>query len=427
MLIARAEVAGQRTDVRVDGETVVAVGSLRPRPGESVLDADGGALLPGLHDHHLHLLSLAAAHDSVHCGPPDVPDLDALARVLRAAPGQRVRGIGYHESVAGVLDRETLDRLVPDRPVRVQHRGGALWMLNTRALTELGLAATGDGRLWRADHLLRTERQALPDLTAVGRRLAAYGLTGVTDATPNLPPETVRLFEKNPVPQRLLLLGAPAGHPLAGPHKILPADHEPPDWTALHEEITRVHDEGRPVAVHTVTRESLVVTLSVLLAAGSFRQDRIEHAALLGEDAIALLREVDPVVVTQPGFVAERGEQYRRDIPPPEQADLYRYGSLLAAGIRVVASSDAPFADPDPWRTIAAAAAREPAERVPPRRVLDGLLTPLDDPGGAPRRIIPGVPADLCLLSVPLAEALSTPDSDFVAATLCRGEIVHRR
>ena len=34
---------------------------LRPRPGEQVIEADGAALLPGLHDHHLHLASLAAA------------------------------------------------------------------------------------------------------------------------------------------------------------------------------------------------------------------------------------------------------------------------------------------------------------------------------------------------------------------------------
>jgi hypothetical protein len=59
----------------------------------------------------------------------------------------------------------------------------------------------------------------------------------------------------------------------------------------------------------------------------------------------------------------------------------------------------------------AAAATRDlaPAERVTPRQALDGLLSPLDDPGGVPRRITGGAPADLCLLHVPLAEAMSAP------------------
>ena len=430
MLILRAEVEGRLIDVRVRGERVAELGELRPERGETVVEARGGALLPGLHDHHLHLLSLAAAASSVRCGPPEVRDLDGLARALRSADGA-VRGTGYHESVAGILDRHALDRLVTDRPVRVQHRGGALWMLNTRALAEAGLAERfPDGRLWRADELLRGS-QPPPDLAAVGRRLAALGITGVTDATPRLSADTVRLLTGGALPQRLHLLGAPTGAELppgvtVGPWKILRPDHEPPDWDALREEITRVHAGGRAVAVHSVTRESLIFTLAVLAEVGSVPGDRIEHAAVVGEDAFPLLAGIAPVVVTQPAFVTEREPEYRRDIPADEHADLYRYASLLDAGVRVAPSSDAPYADVDPWRTIAAAATRElgPAERVSPSWVLAGYLAPLSDPGGPARRITAGAPADLCLLRVPLAEALMEPDSGAVAVTVSRGRVL---
>jgi len=430
VLITGAQVQGRTVDVRVRGEVVTEVGELPPARGETVIEARGGALLPGLHDHHVHLLSLAAAAASVHCGPPAVTDLDGLARVLHARTGP-VRGIGYHESVAGILGRHELDRLVPGRPVRIQHRGGALWMLNTPALTEAGLLERyPDGRLWRADAELRGTT-APPDLAAVGRRLASLGITGVTDATPDLTGDTIRLLTAGDLPQRLQLLGAPTGAELPGgvtigPYKILRPDHEPPDWDALHHEISLRHAEGRPVAVHAVTRESLVVTLGVLDQAGALPGDRIEHAAVVGQDVIPLLAKVNPVVVTQPGFVTERGAQYRRDIPENEHPDLYRFASLLRAGLRVAASSDAPFASEDPWRTIAAAAERElaPQERVPPRQALAGYLAPLDDPGGPPRRIVPGAPADLCLLHVPLAEALSTLDASVVAATIVRGEVL---
>jgi predicted amidohydrolase YtcJ len=433
LLITRAELGGRLADVRVRGGLVTEIGELRPERAELVVDARGGAILPGLHDHHLHLLSLAAASASIRCGPPEVTCAGDLARVLRTAPGTWVRGIGYHESVAGVLDRHTLDCLVATRPVRIQHRGGALWMLNTRALTELGLLADhDDGLLWRSDALLRERlgQREPPDLAAVGRRLTSLGITGVTDATPDLSEDAIRLLTGAALPQRLHLLGVPSFARLgprvtAGPWKLLPPDHEPPDYDALLREITRVHATRRPVAIHAVTRESAVVALAALRQAGPRRGDRIEHAALIGLDMLPMLASLGLVVVTQPGFAVERGEQYRRDVPKADQADLYRYASLRHAGIKVAPSSDAPFTSEDPWAVIAAAATRDlaPAERVTPRQALDGLLAPLDDPGGAPRRVAVGAPADLCLLHVPLAEALSAPHADLVAATVCGGQL----
>ena len=82
MLIERAEIAGRAPlALRIAGERIAEIGpALEPRRGEERLDAAGGALLPGLHDHHLHLLALAAAEGSVRCGPPWVRTRDDLER-----------------------------------------------------------------------------------------------------------------------------------------------------------------------------------------------------------------------------------------------------------------------------------------------------------------------------------------------------------
>ncbi len=140
MLIARAEVEGRAgCGLRVESGRIAELGvDLAARAGETVIDAGGGALLPGLHDHHLHLLAWAASHESVDCGPPAVRDGTSLARALadasRGLPPRRwLRGVGYHESVAGPHDRRALDELVAAQPLRIQHRSGDLWMLNSAA------------------------------------------------------------------------------------------------------------------------------------------------------------------------------------------------------------------------------------------------------------------------------------------------------
>ena len=138
MLITRASLLdGAVVDLRV-GPTITAVAErLTPEPGEEMYDARGGTVLPGLHDHHVHLWSSAAALESVPAGPPQVRARADLRDALHAAGVDAdgwIRAVGYHDSVAGALDRDRLDDISPPVPVRVQHRSGALWTLNSAAL-----------------------------------------------------------------------------------------------------------------------------------------------------------------------------------------------------------------------------------------------------------------------------------------------------
>src|SRR3546814_4228977 len=61
---------------------IAEIGRLVREPEESSIDARGGALLPGLHDHHIHLFALAAALESIACGPPAIANAAALAETL---------------------------------------------------------------------------------------------------------------------------------------------------------------------------------------------------------------------------------------------------------------------------------------------------------------------------------------------------------
>ena len=145
-------------------------------------------------------------------------------------------------------------------------------------------------------------------------------------------------------------------------------------------------------------------------------------------ELVPRLRELGLVVVTQPAFVAARGDQYLSDVEADDVGDLWRCGSLLDAGVGVGGSTDAPFGPADPWQAIATAVDRRTksgrvlgaAERIDAGRALAMFLSPPDDPAGAPRRVATGASADLCLLDRPLAAALAAPGLVTVVATLGR-------
>ena len=123
-------------------------------------------------------------------GPAEVRSRDDLARVLAAAEvggDGWIRAVGYHEAAAGPLDRAVLDEVSPPVPVRMQHRSGVLWTLNSAGLARVGLADHPDGRLRSADRSWSERCSATkPAWLRSAAGCAAYGVTGVTDATPDL-------------------------------------------------------------------------------------------------------------------------------------------------------------------------------------------------------------------------------------------------
>lgn len=436
MLIRQAELPdGRIADLRIVAGRIAEIAPRLARRGadEPLVEAQGGALLPGLHDHHLHLYALAAALDSLPCGPPQVRDAEALRTQLRArarelAPGQWLRGVGYHESVAGELDREALDALLPSVPLRIQQRSGRLWLLNSAALAEIE-SANGDdplervdgrttGRLYDADDWLRGRLPRRPlSLARASRLLASYGVTGVTDTTPQNDLAAAEGFAaaqaRGELLQNLLLMGDASLDALPdrpglsrGARKFHLHDHELPDFEALCADIRASHRAGRATAFHCVSRTDLVFALGALREAGVLAGDRIEHASVLPPELLEEVAALRLTVVTQPHFIAERGDAYLREVAAEDRPWLYRLRGLLDAGIPLAAGSDAPFGEADPWQAMRAAIRRETregqvmaaGEALSASQALALFTGAPAAPGGPPRPVAPGVAADLCLL-----------------------------
>lgn len=467
LVFRQVEVDGRRIDVSIDRGRIAAAAPSLPIPRSAeVIDGWGGALLPGLWDHHIHLVALAAARRSVFAGPPDVTTLEKFADLLRNArsPEARpwIRAVGYHESVAGLMDRDLLDGIVDDVPVRVQHRSGAMWVFNSAAIDLLALDrlsypglerdinGRATGRLFGGDRWLRERiaaaglREPKPELSTVGRELVRFGVTGVTDATPQLHVGDLDLLAHavtiGTLPQRVMVMCAPplleseCPQPLQpGPVKVLLADHALPSLDQVAGWIDAAHCNARPIAIHCVTRVSLVLALTALDVAGVHPGDRIEHGAVIPPELISQLSLKGLTVVTQPNFVAERGDEYLTDVDPDDRPHLWPCRTLLDAGVAVAGSTDAPFGHPDPWRAITAASDRRTRsgqilgsrERIPTAQALALFLGSAGDPGGAPRSVAPGRVADLCLLDAPLSIALGEPAAERVRMTIIAGNIVH--
>jgi predicted amidohydrolase YtcJ len=457
MLIRNAEVwAHGLADVKIEDGRIACL--TPPAGGTEGIDARGGALLPGLHDHHLHLAGLAARAQSVWCGPPQVEDVAGLELALASHPGEGwIRGIGYHESLMDLPTAAQLDRLMPHRPLRMQHRSGRMWLLNSQALAELldgseappGMersAGKYTGRLFDEDEWLqRRLASAPPDFSGTSRQLARYGVTGITDMTPRNDPDIAAHFvaqqmigalQQNVVMAGTLALANAAPSAAQRGWKLGPAKlhlHEAamPDFAETVRFVAAAHEQSRAVAIHCVSEVELVYALAVLEEAGVRQGDRIEHASVAAMDLVQRIAALGLAVCAQPRFVHERGDAYRRDVEPRHQQDLYRLASLAAEGIVLAGGSDAPFCSADPWAGMRAAVDRKtasgrpfgPDEAMSPEGAVELYLAdPLEL--GRQRRIAEGAPADLVLLDRPWREARTRLLSDDVRHTWVSGKII---
>jgi len=460
ILIKRAELidkmgSARVKDVRFCGDTITAVGELSPAANERCVDADGGLLIPGLNDHHVHLASYAASLQSVRCGPPDIHCESELIEAINRPGSGWLRGTGFQEDVCPDLDRAWLDQNGPARPVRIQHRSGRLWIFNTLAIEAVRAAAADlapheqvrvsrtDGLYYDADEILGGLIQSeAPPIRQASQRLAELGVTGLNDMTPTNDIKAwdwfVSLQHSGDLLQRVRMSGRSEMSTqeklpglVCGEVKVHLHDTVLPEFEGFVDLICNSHSLGRGVAVHCVTEVELVFTLAAFRAAGAIKGDRIEHASVMPFELVEQLVELGLGVVTQPNFVRERGDVYLRDIPSGQHDSLYRVRSLGDQGVPMAFGTDLPFGDPDPWAAMRAATERRTLggqclgeqETVSPEQALLGFLGSLENPF-VERTVTVGAEADLCLLKAPWQTVRLDLAAHHLRLTVSRGKII---
>ncbi len=394
------------------------VGGLAPR-GVEAIDCRGCTLLPGFVDAHCHLLAAAGMLTGVDCGPSNVKSIEGLKAALRQAarttpPGGWVRGYGYDDLALSEKrhpDRWDLDDAVADLPVRVDHRSGHASALNSKALELAGIGRdtvdpadgviqrepeSGEptGLLWEMAGFLRQRlgpnrnpAERAEGLGRLDRKLLSHGITSAQDAGPSNDLRRWRYFQAIKEEGRLtgrvtMMAGQPHLEELVaaglqwgtgddglrlGHAKIvltmttgtlLPGEK---DFARM---VADAHRRGFPVAVHAVEQEAVTAAARVL-AEHPLVGDRIEHCSECPPEVMRLLRESGVRVVTQPGFVYWKGDDYLERVEPELLPWLYPVADWHQAGIPLAFGSDAPVIDFNPWPGIAAAVTGMTAGGVP--------------------------------------------------------------
>ena len=209
----------------------------------------------------------------------------------------------------------------------------------------------------------------------------------------------------------------------------------------LRRVISEAHAEGWQVAVHCVGDRATRCVIEAYEAAqaASPRPDprhRIEHFFVPPAGGLARMRELGALVVMQPSFLT----RMRRSILGafgPRADRCYPGRSVLDAGARYVASSDAPTGAWSPWDGVADAVGRAsdtgaplgPLEAISVREAIDAYVQ-----GGAfamkheswRGSLAPGMAADLIALDRdPFASGAGNLRQTRVLMTMIDGEIVH--
>lgn len=136
--------------VAIQGNRILRVGTTRDisrlkRAQTVVVDAKGGAVLPGFNDAHAHLLEGGLALGAIDLTP--LSTLDAVeqeigmwARLHPDAPWIVGRGWRYEMFPGGLPSRQLLDRIVSHRPVFLTSSDGHTGWANTAALRAAGIS-----------------------------------------------------------------------------------------------------------------------------------------------------------------------------------------------------------------------------------------------------------------------------------------------
>jgi len=444
----------------------------------AVLDADGGWVIPGLWDHHVHTVQWALVAEREPLG--DVGSAaEAARRMGTAAPlgdGRRI-GTGFRDALwPDEMTLAELDAATGDTPTYLINADVHSVWLNSAALRREGFAADETGVL-REEPAFEISRRLNAADPLVGDRLvgaapqtaAARGIVGVVDLDmawnadawrrrldTGFDTTRIRFGIYPPQLDRALSEGLSSGDALdgaglvrVGPLKVItdgslgtrtaacshayPGDpHNHGLLTvspeALVEMMTRATGGGLECAVHAIGDVANSHALDAFASTGA--TGTIEHAQLVAHADVPRFARLGVGASVQPEHAID-DRDLTDTIWATQTGIPYALRSLAASGANLLFGSDAPVAALDPWAAMAAAVFRtrdgRPAWR--PEEGLDAATALAASTAGGSHTGSALFPGDLADLAVVDRDPLTATEQGLRAtsahATMIEGRLTH--
>jgi len=444
-----------------------------------VLDGTGCTLIPGLWDHHVHVMQWALESQRAPLG--QATSAAHAASLMGEAPvvdGRRV-GAGFRDAFWGDAPTlEQLDAATGETPAYLINADVHSVWLNSAAFRLEGFTADASGLLREAPAFEISRRLNLVD-PSVGDRLvqqmatdaASRGVVGLVDLDMAWNEEawtrrtqggfdTLRV-EFGIYPEHLpraladelrtgdVARGAASDLVRVGPFKVItdgslgtrtaacshaypgdPHNHglltvEP---SALVELMTRATGGGLACAIHAIGDVANTHALDAFAMTGA--TGTIEHAQLVAHADIPRFGRLGVTASVQPEHAVD-DRDLTDTIWAGQTALPYPLAALAATGANLALGSDAPVSPLDPWAALAGAVFRTRDGREPwhPDQALDmsTALAASTHLGSSHSAVIaPGARADLVLCERdPFASDQEELRSMRVAATLLDGRLTH--
>jgi predicted amidohydrolase YtcJ len=456
---------------------IAPTGNLRPRG--VVVDGEGGWLVPGLWDHHVHVVQWALSVGRIPLG--SATSAREAATIMGTAPfvdGLRI-GVGFRDGLwADEPSLDLLDATTGDVPTYLVNADVHSVWLNSAAFRRESIEPPASGVLREEDafEISRRINAVEPEIAdravdRMARSAAARGVVGLVDLdmTWNDEPwqrRVARGFDALRVsygtyPQHLdraiaegLRTGDPvrgASHDLVrvGPLKAItdgslgtrtaacarpyPDDvgnHGlltiPPD--ELEQLMTRATAAGLECAIHAIGDVANAHALDAYARTGAV--GTIEHAQLVAHADIPRFARLGVAASVQPEHALD--DRDMTDAMWAEQSSQpYPLRALADSGANLRFGSDAPVAPLDPWAAMASAVFRTRDGRdawQPHQRVDIDTAIAASTAGGstAPAEIAPGALADLVIVEAdPRTADERALRAMPVRTTLLAGRVTH--
>lgn len=466
-------------DVHLAGGRIVDIAPSGAMPVRgSVLDAEGGWLVPGMWDHHVHAVAWALSAERVSLGATDTAV--HAARAMADAPvqpdGRRI-GIGFRDALwpdAPTLD--ALDAVTGDVPTYLINADVHSVWLNSAALRREHMSVDASGVLREQPAFEISRRLGDVDplhadaaVARVADAAAARGVVGIVDLDMGWNADMWRrrrtagfdglrvsfgLYQEHL--ERAIADGLRTGDAIdesglvrAGPLKIIldgslgtrtaacshaygdgpsPTGVLSVDPAGLVDLMTRAAGAGLECAVHAIGDVANTRALDAFAASGA--QGTIEHAQLVAHADLIRFGRLGVSASVQP-VQALDDRELAEAVWAGQTASAYPLRSLHAAGAGLRFGSDAPVTPLDPWAAIAAAVFRRRDRDEPwhPEETLDArtaLAAATRSGTSDPAEIAPGAVADLVLVGEdPLQCDEAALRKMAVHVTLLAGRVTH--